>query len=181
MTLTPSRPVPPATTAAQQRLEVELLLGEAVLSDRELAAAGRDRWSDAGIFSPDQCAQLGCLPVGRDGDTLLVAVPTQWTADQRQQLIDHAAASGLSLGLRLALQGEIEAELAQHAGADAAATPPPPEVIEEGALEDVEEEEDGPSAADTPMPSLVDDLQLAGPLEEVPEDDFSDIDVEKNL
>ena len=35
--------------------------------------------------------------------------------------------------------------------------------------------------AEMPMPSLVDDLPLAGPLEEVPEDDFSDIDVEKNL
>jgi hypothetical protein len=33
MTLTPSRPVPTATTAAQQRLEVELLLGEPVLTE----------------------------------------------------------------------------------------------------------------------------------------------------
>jgi len=115
MTLTPSRPVPPATTAAQQRLEVELLLGEAVLAAEELAAAGNGRWELADVFNPDQCRQLGCLPVGREGDALLIAVPTQWTPQQRQHLLDLAAAAGLTLSLRLALQGEIQAELERPA------------------------------------------------------------------
>ena len=184
MTLTPSRPVPPATTAAQQRLEVELLLGEAVLSGEELAAAGSGRWGLAEFFSPDQCRQLGCLPVGLEGQALLIAVPTQWTPQQRQQLLDLAAEAGLTLSLRLALQGEIEAELQRPADSvTPAAARPAEDEGDLGALEDDTDDEDvqGTPEAQAPLPSLVDDLPLAGPLEEVAEDDFSDIDVEKNL
>ncbi|MFM7312804.1 MAG: GspE/PulE family protein, partial [Cyanobium sp.] len=183
MTLTPSRPVPPATTAAQQRLEVELLLGEAVLSAEELAAAGAERWKLADFFSPDQCLELGCLPVGLEGNALVIAVPTQWTPQQRQQLLDLAAGAGLTLNLRLALQGEIEAELERptHAGSTEATVQD--DEADLASLSDVEEEDESQTtgAAELPLPSLVDDLQLGGPLEEVPEDDFSDIDVEKNL
>ena len=127
MTLTPSRPVPPATTAAQQRLEVELLLGEAVLSAEELAAAGSERWGLAEFFSPDQCRQLGCLPVRWNADALEVAVPTQWSPQQRQQLLDLAAGAGLNLNLRLALQGEIEAELERQDSVPPAAASLPEE------------------------------------------------------
>ena len=50
MTITPTRPVPAATSAEQQRLEVELLLGEAVLTRQELQAAGEERWGWATAF-----------------------------------------------------------------------------------------------------------------------------------
>ena len=51
-----------------------------------------------------------------------------------------------------------------------------------GALDEGDDGPDDPvAAAEMALPSLVDDLQLSGNLEEVPEDDFSDIDVEKNL
>jgi len=184
MTLTPSRPVPPATTAAQQRLEVELLLGEAVLSAEQLAAAGDNRWNLAPFFSADQCRQLGCLPVGREGDALLVAVPTQWPSEQRQQLLGLAAGAGLTISLRLALQGEIEAEL--HHPNEAA---PGASRLDEGSgtrgstddLADPDDDPDSDGQPSMPMPSLVEDLELAAPLEEVAEDEFSDIDVEKNL
>jgi len=181
MTLTPSRPVPPATTAAQQRLEVELLLGEAVLAAEELAAAGNGRWELADVFNPDQCRQLGCLPVGREGDALLIAVPTQWTPQQRQHLLDQAAAAGLTLSLRLALQGEIQAELERPASPTAAIDSRPDENPDLASFSEADDDDDSDSADVMPMPSLVEDLQLGGPLEEVPEDDFSDIDVEKNL
>ena len=170
MTLTPSRPVPPATSAAQQWLEVELLLGEAVLAGEELSEAGGERWSWSSQFTADQCRQLGCLPVRRDGETLLLAVPTQWTHEQRQQLLDMGTSVGLTLSLRLALQNEIEAELER-------ADSPGNDVIPE----DDDDLNDPVAMAEMVLPSLVDDLQLSGPLEEVPEDDFSDIDVEKNL
>ena len=185
MTLTPSRPVPPATTAAQQRLEVELLLGEAVLSADELAAAGGQRWALSAVFSPEQCRKLGCLPVGGNADALVVAVPTQWTPQQRQHLLDLAAGAGLNLNLRLALQGEIEAELEQPLRPAPATATLQEDRADPEALEEEEEErgdngQASPAAA-TSIQSLVDDLPLAGPVEEVPEDDFSDIDVEKNL
>ena len=170
MTLTPSRPVPPAATAAQQRLEVELLLGESVLTGEELAEAGGARWSWSAQFTADQCRQLGCLPVRRDGETLLLAVPTQWTHEQRQQLLDMGTPAGLTLSLRLALQNEIEAELERADSPGNAVIP-----------EDDDDLNDPVAMAEMVLPSLVEDLQLTGPLEEVPDDDFSDIDVEKNL
>ena len=182
MTLTPTRPVPAAATADQQRLEVELLLGEAVLAGEELAEAGGERWNWSPQFTADQCRQLGCLPVRRDGETLLLAVPTQWTHEQRQQLLDRGATAGLTLSLRLALQNEIEAELERT---DSPGNAVIAEDEDLGELEDGDEDDDGPddpvAAAEMVLPSLVDDLQLSGPLEEVPDDDFSDIDVEKNL
>ena len=42
MTLTPSRPVPEASSEEQQRLEVELLVGEPVLQAIELQDLGLD-------------------------------------------------------------------------------------------------------------------------------------------
>jgi type IV pilus assembly protein PilB len=174
MTLTPSRPVPPANSAAQQRLEVELLLGEAVLSAEDLAAAGDERWSWAPLFDQDQCRHLGCLPVRREGDALVLAVPSQWTQEQRQQLLESGQAAGLHLILRLALQAEIAAELY------------PGEVQAEGGADHWDDQQDDDEAAVAvsalqAMPSLVEDLQLSGSLEEVAEDDFADIDVEKSL
>ncbi|MFZ9952630.1 MAG: GspE/PulE family protein [Vulcanococcus sp.] len=163
---------------------MELLLGEAVLSAEQLAAAGGDRWALAPFFNAEQCRELGCLPVGREGEALLVAVPTQWPSEQRQQLLGLAAGAGLTISLRLALQGEIEAEL--HHPDDAA---PGASRVGEGSgslgstgdLADPDDDPDSHGQASLPMPSLVEDLQLAGPLEEVAEDEFSDIDVEKNL
>ena len=179
MTLTPSRPVPPATTAAQQRLEVELLLGEVVLSAADLADAGAERWSWSDQFSQEQCRQLGCLPARQDGATLVVAVPSQWNQAQRLQLLERGAAAGLNLVLRLALQGDIEAVL-DHAAADLEAAQAEDGDQDNPATEPEEEQEpfDPVAEAERILPSLVDDLQLIGPLEEVAEEDFSDIDVE---
>ena len=179
MTLTPSRPVPPATTAAQQRLEVELLLGEVVLSAADLADAGAERWSWSEQFSQEQCRQLGCLPARQDGATLVVAVPSQWNQAQRLQLLERGAAAGLNLVLRLALQGDIEAVL-DHAAADLEAAQAEDGDQDNPATEPEEEQEpfDPVAEAERILPSLVDDLQLIGPLEEVAEEDFSDIDVE---
>jgi type IV pilus assembly protein PilB len=179
MTLTPSRPVPPATTAAQQRLEVELLLGEVVLSAADLADASAERWSWSDQFSQEQCRQLGCLPARQDGATLVVAVPSQWNQAQRLQLLERGAAAGLNLVLRLALQGDIEAVL-DHAAADLEAAQAEDGDQDNPATEPEEEQEpfDPVAEAERILPSLVDDLQLIGPLEEVAEEDFSDIDVE---
>jgi type IV pilus assembly protein PilB len=179
MTLTPSRPVPPAATAAQQRLEVELLLGESVLTKEDLTEAGADRWSWSALLTIDQCRQLNCLPVRRMADSLMVAVPTQWTEELRRQLLAWGSSAGLSLTLRLALQDEIEAEL------ESAIIPD-----KTGAILDNEEDEDPDDSDELDEPvataerivsSLVDDLKLSPNLEEVPDEDFSDIDVEKSL
>jgi len=124
MTQTPPapslRPVPPATGAAQQRLEVELLLGEAVLSAGELALAGEQRWSWAVPLSRSRCTQLGCLPVALTAGRLVVAIPSHWGAPERSALKDLESQGTPPLELRLALATDIAAALAAAPAAPAA-------------------------------------------------------------
>ena len=175
MTLTPTRPVPAATSAAQQRLEVELLLGEAVLTGAELQAAGEERWGWAQAFSQERCRGLGCLPVASRNGELVLAIPSHWGPEQRQSVEQLAAAAALPISLRLALPDELSTAL-EAACSTVPPTPPEPPAT--------------PAAAPTPPPaaarppaaaSLVDDLALEGTLEEAPADDFDDLDVESSL
>jgi len=170
MTLTPTRPVPAAASADQQRLEVELLLGEAVLTRQELQAAGEERWRWAQAFSQEHCRPLSCLPVAHSNGELVLAIPSHWGAEQRQQLEQLAAAASVPICLRLALPDELEAALQTAAPAS---SPPP-------------SREPTPKPSPTPpapaaAASLVDDLQLEDTLEAAPTDDFDDLDVESSL
>ncbi|MFM2173183.1 MAG: ral secretion pathway protein [Cyanobacteriota bacterium] len=182
MTLTPTRPVPAAATADQQRLEVELLLGEAVLTRQERQFAGEERWQWAQAFSRERCRELSCLPVAHSNGQLTVAIPSHWGAQQRHNLEQIAAAAAIPIQLRLALPDELEAAL-QSAGptssttATATSSPTPPPAPQPA-----------PSAPParavataTATPSLVDDLQLEGSVEEVPADTLSDLDLEATL
>ena len=171
MTLTPTRPVPAAASADQQRLEVELLLGEAVLTRQELQAAGEERWRWAQAFSQEHCRPLGCLPVAHSNGELVLAIPSHWGAEQRQHLQQIAAAASVPISLRLALPDELEAALQT---AVPAASPPAPEPTPKPAPSSAPER---PAAA----ASLVDDLQLEDTLEAAPTDDFDDLDVESSL
>ena len=190
MTLTPSRPVPAATTADQQRLEVELLLGEEVLDSTALAAAGQARWGWFEAFDLERCRQLGCLPVERQGYALVLAVPSQWSPAQRQALEELGTDVGLSLTLRLALQSDIE-QLLNSAERVGPVDNNPPQTEKPSSAESTAAQEPAPAEAplEAPpervaldaLPSLVDDLSLPGHLDEAPADDFSDLDIEKGL
>jgi type IV pilus assembly protein PilB len=171
MTLTPTRPVPAAASADQQRLEVELLLGEAVLTRQELQAAGEERWRWAQAFSLDHCRALGCLPVAHSNGELVLAIPSHWGAEQRQHLQQSAAAASITIRLRLALPDELEAALQTTAPT---ASPPAPEPTPKPTPSSAPER---PAAA----ASLVEDLQLEDTLEVAPNDDFNDLDVESSL
>ena len=153
----PKRPVAEAQTPEQQRLEVELLLKEAVLSSADLGAAGSERWSWHPQLSQARCQALGALPVQLNPNHLVVAVPTHWGAEQRQNLCETAA-EGPPLELRLALQGDLQAVLDQ----------PPPAPAQ-------------PSPTVTRRVSLVEKLQLDEHLEEAPKDRHAELDVEANL
>jgi len=169
MTRTPTRPVPAAASADQQRLEVELLLGEAVLNSQALRAAGAERWAWDTTFSKQRCQELGCLPVERRNGTVVLAIPSHWGAEQRQNLEQIAAASALPIHLRLALPDELAAAL-QGALED------PPTA---GAPQPVPTSPAPPQPA--PGPSLVDDLELEETLNEAPSDGLDDLDVEASL
>lgn len=162
----PQRPVAAAETPGQQRLEVELLLGEAVLSSEEVLSAGPERWGWNSSLTKEISAQKGCVPVAYSTEGLVVAVPTHWGIDERSEVssIDN---EGRPVELRLALQNDIQAAIEQIEGdepaqADEIATPKPQEA---------------PSAE-----SQIKRFKFAGASTEVvPEENFSDIDVEKSL
>jgi len=182
MTLTPTRPVPAAASADQQRLEVELLLGEAVLTRQELQAAGEERWHWAQAFSHERCQELSCLPVAHSNGQLTVAIPSHWGAQQRHNLEQIAAAAAIPIQLRLALPDELEAALQSAASTSTASAPatsaptpsrppqPAPNAPPARAV-----------ATATATPSLVDDLQLEGSVEDVPADTLSELDLEATL
>ena len=166
LSTSPKRPVTEARTPEQQRLEVELLLREAVLTPTELGAAGDQRWSWHPQLSQGKCETLGCLPVECANNILVVAVPTHWGGEQRKAL-EESILEGSAVELRMALQGDLQAVLDQNSDVDPAKKRPP-----------------DPPADSRKAPnktSLFHDLKLEGPLEEAPEDSPSELDVAAGL
>jgi type IV pilus assembly protein PilB len=176
MTLTPSRPVPTATSATQQRLEVELLLGEPVLDAEALQQAGAERWSWSPLLSLARCQELGCLPVRQAPQELVVAVPTHWAPEQRQQLLALAVAEGSKpVALRLALQADIQAAL--HAA------PPSNDASQESSSEGTipaPTPEPAPAAPPKPRASLLQEIDLSEARETATEVVPSDLDLENS-
>jgi type IV pilus assembly protein PilB len=122
MTLTPSRPVPEAVSEEQQRLEVELLMGEPVLQHSQLQAAGQNLLLSSRGLSTDRWRELGALPIHASDSRLVVAVPSHWAPHQRQELREELQRAGFSTDLQLALASNLTAVL--HARPSA---PPAPE------------------------------------------------------
>ena len=112
MTLTPTRPVPDAQTAEQQRLEVELLLCEPVLGAEQLHGADQQLLLGAGgCLSLARARELCCLPLEQRQGMLVVAIPTYWGTGEREALVQELQASGLQINLMLALASDIGAVL----------------------------------------------------------------------
>ena len=123
MTLTPSRPVPVATDPLQQRLEVELLLGERLLTAAELGEAGPIRWNWSPSLNQEQCEEFTCLPVRQYDGLLVVAIPTTLDRVDRDRLQEIALSQALRMELRLAMKTDIEAILEKPAQAAPKRTP----------------------------------------------------------
>ncbi|MCP9850298.1 GspE/PulE family protein [Cyanobium sp. Morenito 9A2] len=175
MTLTPARPVPAAKTTAQQRLEVELLMGEQVLRPEVLGQGSGDVSSNSSVLSPERCRELGCLVVGREGNRVTIAIPTFWGLEQRLALGEELSEKGLQTELRMALQEEIETALTGRGSLTSASdSGAPMDELDDG---DEEEEEDLPP----PRLSLLDDLNIPGRLEESKEEDTNNMDLESSI
>jgi type IV pilus assembly protein PilB len=108
MTLTPSRPVPEAVSAVQQRLEIELLRGEPVLNAEQLQP---DLLNNP-VLPLERWLQLGACPAGEpEAGRLPVAVPSHWDQEQRQQLAVELNRKGYVPEFRLALSPDIQEAL----------------------------------------------------------------------
>ncbi len=108
MTLTPSRPVPEAVSAAQQRLEIELLRGEPVMSAEQL----QPELLNNAVLPLERWLKLGACPAGEpEAGHLPVAVPSHWDQEQRQQLAVELNRKGYIPEFRLALSPDIQEAL----------------------------------------------------------------------
>ncbi len=133
MTPSPSRPVPLPSSTEQQRLELELLLGQPVLGATQIRP---ELLGELGL-PLQRWRQLGACPTAspRAGE-LALAVPHHWNEEQRQRLTLELANHGLQPRFQLALAEEIQAavdraismrtsEPASETSPAPAASPPP--------------------------------------------------------
>ena len=125
MTLTPSRPVPEASSEEQQRLEVELLVGEPVLQAIELQALGLDLLLTGKGLPEARWRELGALPLQEANERLVVAVPSNWGEQQRQALSEELQRAGINAELKLALATNLTAALTPKAATPAPAASRP--------------------------------------------------------
>ena len=104
--------------AAQQRLELELLLRRHVLSPEELIKglpllnngdSGMDR---------DAWAAVPALPVSLNEDHLVVAVPSHWDEQQSNELIARLSQLDREIRLQPALQSDLEDALAARTSSE---------------------------------------------------------------
>ncbi|MEC8214545.1 MAG: GspE/PulE family protein [Cyanobacteriota bacterium] len=182
--MTLSRPIPDAVDAAQQRLELELLLRRHVLSPDELnkglsLATGLDNGMDL-----DGWKAIPAIPVSLDEHHLAVAVPSHWEGPQGEELVSRLSKLDREIVLQPALQSDLEAawtnsqsasnsetQSAAASAADAAGI----SETDESSSQDVEE-----TAA-----SYLEEFSAEGVLEEDPEEqaqiNSSTVDLEESL
>jgi type IV pilus assembly protein PilB len=106
MTYSPSRPVPLPNSTEQQRLELELLLGQPVLGATQLRP---ELMGELGL-PLQRWRQLGACPTASPkAGELALAIPHHWNDEQKQRLTLELAAHDLKPRFQLALAEEIQA------------------------------------------------------------------------
>ena len=148
MTLTPSRPVPEASSEEQQRMEVELLVGEPVLQATELQTLGQDLLFRGKGLPEARWRELGALPLQEAKGRLVVAVPSNWGPQQRHSLSEELQRAGFNAELKLALATNLTAALTAKAPTPAPAASKPAQPR--------------PPTSFTPPRSLTKDLGIPG-------------------
>lgn len=170
MTLSPVRPVPDAASPEQQRLEVELLLGERVATPLELTTADPTLLNGGSGITAERWRAIGALPLRRDDHALVVAVPSHWGPQQREALLQELGDQARGCRFQLALPSELAKALEPRA----AAAPVRPggtrslmdglNLPGESELTEVQESDDlessGSSANTSPVVSLVDRILI---------------------
>ncbi|MFO7782196.1 MAG: GspE/PulE family protein, partial [Spirochaetia bacterium] len=120
MSLTPSRPVPKPDSAAQQRLEIELLRGEPVLASQQLQP---ERLQNT-VLAPERWSELGACPVGEpEAGQVDVAVPHHWDQELRGQLARELNRKGFQPRFLLALSHDIQEALGRICRSEPASPP----------------------------------------------------------
>ena len=182
--MTLSRPIPDAIDAAQQRLELELLLRRHVLAPDELTKGLSLATDLEGSMDLDSWKAIPAIPVSLDEHHLAVAVPSHWDDQQGQELMARLSKLNREILLQPALQSDLEGAWTTSQAASnsetqttaaGAADAAGPAETNESSNQDVEE-----TAA-----SYLEEFSAEGVLEEDPEEqaqiNSSTLDLEESL
>jgi type IV pilus assembly protein PilB len=150
MTLSSARPVPHPSSSRQRRLEVELLLGEPLATPVDLSLAAAELLDTDWGIPAERWQSLGVLPLRRDSEGLLIAVPSHWGDEERQQLLDALKEQTSACRFQRALPEELSEALRQT---------PRPREPQEPVLRSLMEGLDLPADAESAAPEQMDDLE----------------------
>ena len=109
--MTLARPIPATNDAAQQRLELELLLKQPV-PDPEQLQQSLPLLHALNDISPDRWRSLQALPIAVDEHQLDLAIPSQWGEAEWQALIDQLPQSVRTIRLHPTLHDDLRRALA---------------------------------------------------------------------
>ena len=107
--MTLSRPIPDALDAAQQRLELELLLRRHVLSPDELSSGLPLLKTMESSMDSDAWKAFPAMPVSLDENHLAVAVPSHWDQQHSDELVARLSQLNREILLQPALLSDLEA------------------------------------------------------------------------
>ena len=109
--MTLARPIPATNDAAQQRLELELLLKQPV-PDPEQLQQSLPLLHALNDISPDRWRSLEALPIAVDEHQLDLAIPSQWGEAEWQALIDQLPQNSRTIRLHPTLHDDLRRALA---------------------------------------------------------------------
>ena len=109
--MTLGRPIPATNDAAQQRLELELLLKQPVPDPEQLERA-LPLLNALNDISPERWRDLQALPIAVDQHQLDIAIPSQWGETEWQALIDQLPPNDRTIRLHPTLHDDLRRALA---------------------------------------------------------------------
>ena len=142
--MTLARPIPDAEDPVQQRLELELLMQQAVPGPEQLRHWQQLLQDGNTGLDADRWRALSALPIAIDDDHLDIAVPSHWDEEHRTEFLAQHPGNGRRIRLHRTLDSDLKAALQETETDDSVepVQPPPPSVdraLEETAATYLEE------------------------------------------
>ena len=109
--MTLARPIPDAEDPAQQRLELELLLQQAVPGPEQLSHWRQLLQDGSTGLEADRWRALSALPIAIDDDHLDIAVPSHWDDQHRTEFLAQHPGNGRRIRLHRTLESDLTAAL----------------------------------------------------------------------
>ncbi len=182
-----TRPIPVTTDAAQQRLELELLLKQPV-PDPEQLERSLPLLNALNEISPDRWRDLQALPIAVDEQQLDIAIPSQWGESEWQALIDQLPQNGRTIRLHPTLHDDLIRALAPEPSKQptpSAHDQQPSETPDPATNQDNQGETESPVSLEEEASSFLEGFSTEGVLETAEDEDAAlaanAVDLESNL